>query len=264
MGMGDRQVDNLKTYDNVVHEYKRYDLYHPEQTILSRLRDTWHRTRMLDIGVGAGRTSYIFSAIVKEYIGIDYSAPMVTECKEIIGENERVSFFVCDACDLSQFYDTKFDFILFSCNGIDSVERDQRLMILSEVRKVLGAEGYFFFSTHSLHPFFPIKKTISPFNKRKPVRSLWYAMKDYIFLMRKKWLYRNVDVNAIKKAQWALLITGDHNFQMRGYHSYPDYQVKQLEDTGFAVESVYGRDGSIIDPSENKPEVSLYFLCQAR
>jgi len=139
-------LDNLKTYSTVVHEYNSFRLSGPEQIILRKFKDRWHKFRMLDIGVGRGRTSHVFSALVKEYHGIDYCAPMIDACKGkgTIIEYETVDFHVCDARDLSQFYGATFDFILFSQNGIDSVDDDTRIKILSEVRKVLNVEGYFF------------------------------------------------------------------------------------------------------------------------
>ncbi len=262
MGRDDIQEYNLKTYNKVVNEYKRYELNLPERAILSSLKDKWHNTRMLDIGVGAGRTSYTFSAIVKEYTGIDYSSPMVLESKKKIGEEKNIHFDVCDASDLSRFYNDKFDFILFSQNGIDSVDHDTRLKILSEVRKILDVNGYFFFSTHSLHSFFSFKPKIFPFDKRKPIHSIYYAWKDIKFAMRKKRLYRNVDIDLIKKKSWAVLITGDHDFQMKVYHIKPDFQVQQLNEAGFDVVSVYDRDGKIIDPSKDNAKGMLYFLCK--
>lgn len=255
-------VDNLKTYNKVVHEYKRYELNPPERNVLSAFKDKWHNTRMLDIGVGAGRTSYTFSAIVKEYIGIDYSHSMVLASKKTIEEEENISFEVCDASDLSRFYNNKFDFILFSQNGIDSVDHDTRIKILAEVRKVLDVNGYFFFSTHSLHSFFPLKPTIFQFDKRKPIHSLYYMWKDIKFAMRLKRIYRDVDVDSIKKKSWAILITGDHDFQMKVYHILPDSQVKQLNEVGFDVISVYDRDGMLIDPLQTKAGGMMYFLCK--
>lgn len=256
------QVDNLKTYNNVVHEYRRYELNLPERIILSTLKDRWHNTRMLDIGVGAGRTSYTFAAIVKEYTGIDYSPAMVLESRKKIGEGENISFDICDASDLSRFYNDKFDFILFSQNGIDSVDHDTRLKILSEVRKILDVDGYFFFSTHSLHSFFSFKPKIFSFDIKKPIHSIYYAWKDIKFAMRKKRLYRNVDKDLIKKKSWAVLITGDHDFQMEVYHIMPDFQVKQLKDAGFDAVSVFDRDGMLIDPLTTSDNRALYFLCK--
>ncbi|MBN2130300.1 MAG: class I SAM-dependent methyltransferase [Sedimentisphaerales bacterium] len=263
MNKDDIAAGNLRIYSKSVDAYRRYDLSRPEQAILSALKGRWHNARMLDIGVGAGRTSYTFSAIVEEYVGIDYSEAMISECKRTIGEGQSVSFHTCDASDLSQFYGRKFAFVLFSQNGIDSVDHGTRTRILSEVKKVLDTDGYFCFSSHSLRAFFPIRKTISPFAIKRPIRSTVGICKDIVFLMRKKWLYRNADIDGITAAQWKILITGDHNFQMQVYHVCPEYQVQQLRDVGFEVKAVYDREGRIVDPSTNNTSEYLHYLCQA-
>lgn len=52
----------------------------PEAVILSKLRARLATMRMLDIGVGAGRTMLHFAPVAGEYWGIDYSAEMIAAC----------------------------------------------------------------------------------------------------------------------------------------------------------------------------------------
>jgi hypothetical protein len=99
---------------------------------------------------------------------------------------------------------------------------------------------------------------------RKPLRSTYHALNDIKFLLRKKWLYRNTDVASITKKSWATLITGDHNFQMKVYHSYPDFQVKQLDETEFKLDSAFDKDGGLIDPLNTKAGGMIYYLCQGK
>lgn len=42
---------------------------------------------MLDIAVGAGRTTLHFASLIKSYVGIDYSSGMITECKKSLGDS---------------------------------------------------------------------------------------------------------------------------------------------------------------------------------
>ena len=72
-------IDNKTTYNSrdIVDIYGSCmgnRLTKPEETILGIIRDRLPEMRMLDIGVGCGRTSIYFMDQVREYIGIDYSA----------------------------------------------------------------------------------------------------------------------------------------------------------------------------------------------
>ena len=75
--------------------------------------------KMLDIGVGGGRTTLHFAPLVKEYVGIDYSQNMIKACQERFAQ---VSFQTADARSMGIFKDSTFDFILFSYNGIDYIK----------------------------------------------------------------------------------------------------------------------------------------------
>ncbi len=48
-------------------------LQKPEETILNELRNKLPNMKMLDIGVGAGRTTKYFAPLTKRYVGVDYS-----------------------------------------------------------------------------------------------------------------------------------------------------------------------------------------------
>src|SRR2546430_7085903 len=78
--------------------------------------------RMLDIGVGRGRTTAHFGSLVKEYTGIDYSPRMIEACRQQFRYAKvPFRFEVGDARDLHVFGDGVFDFILFSFNGLDAM-----------------------------------------------------------------------------------------------------------------------------------------------
>jgi SAM-dependent methyltransferase len=98
---------------------------------------------MLDIGFGGGRTTPLLSAINKNYIGIDYIPELV--------EIARTHFPQADLRQMDarrlNFNDRSFDAILFSYNGIDSVNYADRLSILAEVFRVLRPGGRFCFSS---------------------------------------------------------------------------------------------------------------------
>lgn len=103
--------------------------------------------RVLDIGVGGGRTTPYLSSDQRSYVGVDYSKAMINVCKE---KYPLLSFFALDASDLSQFEKGSFDLAVFSFNGIDYLNSDEkRQACLLEVFRVLGDDGLFVFSVHN-------------------------------------------------------------------------------------------------------------------
>ncbi len=128
------------------------DLQKPETTILKELRNKLPKMSMLDIGVGAGRTTTHFAFLAKEYLGIDYSSQMVNACiKKFQGSPKKISFLTADARTMKSFKNNSFDFILFSFNGIDYMDHEDRMATLREIRRLIKPGGYFCFSTHNLN-----------------------------------------------------------------------------------------------------------------
>ena len=75
---------NQQTYTDrsIVRYYARLTALQPaERTILTLLQKRLSKMKMLDLGVGAGRTTNYFAPLVAEYIGVDYSAEMIAACR---------------------------------------------------------------------------------------------------------------------------------------------------------------------------------------
>jgi ubiquinone/menaquinone biosynthesis C-methylase UbiE len=138
-------LNSVRAYASMV------NLKKPEQTILNLLKIQAQLKRILDIGVGAGRTTRYFAEMAEEYSGVDYSENMIKHCRETFREYPNVSFAVLDARNLSCYEDGRFDFVLFSSGGLDAVEHKDRIRILNEIKRVTREEGYFWFSTSNLN-----------------------------------------------------------------------------------------------------------------
>ena len=123
-----------------------------EQTLVERSGAKIRDGRVLDIGVGAGRTTAFLAPIAGSYLGIDYSQRMVTLARRRC-PNARIE--EADARDLSRHPAGFFDFVLFSNCGLDSLEPADRLQIMTEVRRVLAPGGRFAFATHN-RAFLPL------------------------------------------------------------------------------------------------------------
>mgnify|MGYP000072977940 CR=1 FL=1 len=100
--------------------------------------------RFLDIGVGGGRTAALLARHAGSYLGIDYTPEMVEVARV---NHPDFDFQLMDARNMRALDDGSQDLVVFSYNGLDSVDPQGRLAILKEVNRVLAPGGAFVFST---------------------------------------------------------------------------------------------------------------------
>jgi ubiquinone/menaquinone biosynthesis C-methylase UbiE len=254
---------NKRTYraSQIVKYYAQLNTLQPaEKAILELLKSKFSSIKMLDIGVGGGRTTQHFSKITSDYVGIDYSSEMISACKKRFSTSSgKMQFEVCDARDMSQFADNSFDFILFSFNGIDYTSHEDRLKIFQEISRVCKPRGYFFFSTHNLQGIeseFEIKKHISLNPLKTYVNLVMFALLRFF--------NRSYTLTQIKTANFAIIRDESHNFQLKTYYIRPKEQIHQLAEW-FNNLQVYSwrKEKKIVDLKELEinSDMWLYYLC---
>jgi ubiquinone/menaquinone biosynthesis C-methylase UbiE len=215
---------NQETYTDpgIVRYYAQLTALQPaERTILTLLQGHLSTMKMLDLGVGAGRTTKYFAPLVAEYIGVDYSSEMIAACRQ---KFPHLVWQVADARNLQQFEDNYFDFILFSFNGIDYIPHDDRILVLQEISRIGKAGSYFGFSSHNLQgiaPEFNWKTKIS-FNPLSTYVNLimWAILRSY---------NRSLTYDKILTSDYALIRDEPHNFRLQTYYATPKEQLKQLK-----------------------------------
>jgi ubiquinone/menaquinone biosynthesis C-methylase UbiE len=257
---------NQETYKsaNIVSYYQQLRQLQPaEQTILHLLKDKLSTFKMLDIGIGGGRTTQHFAPLVKEYIGIDYSAEMITACQQrFLNVSWSISLEVGDARNMHQFADNSFDFILFSFNGIDYVSHSDRLQILQEIKRVGKSGCYLFFSSHNLQSL--VKqldyKTLMSLNPFK-------TYINFVMLGFFKLFNLSIDFNKLKTATYVIIKDEPHNFRLQNYYIRPEEQIKQLE-ADFSNIEIYSWKTGLKVVDQNDPALNsdlwLYYLCTIR
>lgn len=248
------QVKRVYESKDFVDDYlPQIDLQISERSILEELRSELPYWRMLDIGVGTGRTTKHFAGLVKEYVGVDYSSALMKACRKKFPEY-RIEW--ADARNLSLFDDSYFDFVLFSFNGIDAVEHKDRLAILREIRRVLRKGGYFCFSTLNLNSW----HLKPPFRFSKNPATLYRSA--YNFLLNHK-VWSTIKQNR-SKAQHMMAYFRYKDFLVRDYFSTPSEQLKQLKDAGFSDTKAYGlNSGKVVRDPINMLDYYVYFLTKA-
>jgi ubiquinone/menaquinone biosynthesis C-methylase UbiE len=248
--------------DDVVDFYAgQSDLQKPEATILNELRKELPKTRMLDIGVGAGRTTTHFAVLAKEYLGIDYSDKMINACLEKFRNYpEKISFRTADVRTMKLFKDNSFDFVLFSFNGIDYMDHEERIKTLLEIRRIISKGGYFCFSTHNLN--FLLKKCSIQLSKHPTILASRVFQLLQMRLLNKKEAWKAIR-NSSRNAKHAMVNDGAMDFRLKTYYITPTDQLKQLSELGYASTKMYSlTSGREINNPNNSVDNWIYYLSQ--
>jgi SAM-dependent methyltransferase len=216
---------------------KREYLFAAEEKFLAQYASRIAEARVLDLGVGAGRTTRHLLPRSRSYRAIDYAPAMIEACRRKFPECGPEVFGLGDARDLSAEPEQGYDLVLFSYNGLDMVDHSDRLRVLWEVRRVLSPNGLFFFSAHSLHAF--------PFADEKiQARN------------------QDVDLNLLRKRGRAIL--RDAREDCITYYIYPETQRKQLWRTGFKVLDILDLEGMAFNLSKPAKDWMLHYVCRPR
>lgn len=240
---------NEKVYaePDVVEAYARTQgLTEAEQRMLyplGALRDE----RLLDIGVGAGRTTEPLRARCRRYVGIDYSWEMVDAALERFpGADIRVM----DARHL-EFPDHSFDVVLFSYNGLDYVDMTDRRRILGEIHRVLVPGGLLVFCSHNRHyRYLGTPPWLKPWTRQTLSRTLSYLRHSS----------RRHVVGQYLQPHWARVVDDAHDYRLLTTYVTAAEQVRELRDAGFCEIEVFGQQGTV---PTTRDSVWNYYRCRA-
>ena len=256
---------NVYESERVIAEFKkRVFIQKPEQTILSLLRPSLAEARVLDIGVGGGRTSRFFTD-VREYVGIDLSTGMVEACQQRYRGALNMRFLVCDVRDMHVFPEESFDIAFFSFNGIDCLSQEDRHRALREIQRLLKSKGYFIFSSHNIH-FAP-----QLFRKVRPTWNPLYFIRHMLFNMKRRKL--NPEWRSLAEKNYAIIHDGGPNWKLKGlrfpsYYVDPNHQITQLHNTGFGNVRTFSLSTGLEITTETGLKQNrdpwLYYFCQRR
>lgn len=247
------QEQNIGAYESegtvTYYKMQQAHLQPGEEAIINFLKESLSKFTMLDVGVGAGRTTKYFSSLVNKYTGIDYSTRMVEACRETFPQLE---FDVQDVRSL-KYPDTNFDFILFSFNGLDSISAEDRYQAIKQIHRTLKPGGYFSFSSHNLGGIGKLFNYPSSFNLKR-----WYK----VIVLRKV----NSGFKSFRKNDFAVILDGAHGYEVSNYYTRVSHQIKQLEKAGFENIQVFDLSGNLINGSKRfeQKDLWLYYLCRKR
>lgn len=248
--------DNQQIYEDVsVIEFYR-EAATPQQAELSMfepLNEELRAGRLLDIGIGAGRTTAYLAPKVGHYVGVDYSHGLVDAAQRLYPEAEIIW---CDARDMSAFEDASFDFVNFSFNGLDSLDHLGRLQVLGEVHRVLRPAGHLMFSSHNRDYK---RRGLLPWQGQfKPGRVM---LKKSRMALRHHQNWRRLRKQQLERPEYALVNDEAHGYALLNYYISPAAQVRQLEATGFTDVAVYDQSGELTEESSST-SIWMHYACR--
>ena len=250
------------------------DLQAPEKEIFKLLQPDM---RVLDIGIGTGRTTRHIH--VREYVGIDYSEAMINKAKQNFPDAD---LRLCDARALP-FPDNSFDFVLFSFNGIDVVDPEDRIKILSEMRRV--SRAYVCFSSHNLlciRKFFTVQLNRNLQRMWGSAKRAWRTIfangvySQYVRSLRDDEAQKQAILDlaaagrdlaglAQEPLHWksyGILNEDNHFLKLQHYYISPIAQKKQLASLGLDLCAMLGLDGR--EASVDCRDTWIYYLAKRK
>lgn len=249
---------------DVVAEYASFDfLLPPEEAIFSRFADRIEGKPVLDIGVGAGRTTTHLGSRARRYVGTDISEAMIEACRIRFSGQPGTSFRVLDACDMRALADESFDFVMFSFNGLDLVgDHSRRLVALTEMTRVCRPGGVVAFSTENLcfveERLSYLSSALAAVGRSsgRGLRRRWAAVRSAVANSR-MWRRLNPGRGALARVEHAMIseerppyeLSPDfyerpnERIRVERYFIRPAAQVRQLEEVGLTGIRVLDPDG---------------------
>jgi SAM-dependent methyltransferase len=224
----------------------------PEAAILEKISSSIAGKKLLDIGIGAGRTTRWLSDLSGDYTGIDYTS----ECIESARRRFPGLNLLCrDARDLHEFSDMTFDFVLFSFNAIDYMIHEDRMNCLAQIHRILKPGGLFMFSTHNRdHQYFDKL----PWRERRfdmnHIKSCLYTL---VHLPR----HYRMKKYEVRTEQYAIINDNAHGFSLLAYYTSFTEQLRQLHENGFVAVEAWDVEGN---PTQGDVSSAwIYYLAQA-
>lgn len=234
---------NAYSSERTVAEYTAHiGLQKGEESIVNKFKAKILGGNILDIGIGAGRTSEHLIPLASKYTGIDFSEPFVNICKERFSSQPNAHIYFGDARDLGFLPSKSFDFVFFSFNGIDYVDYEGRQKIFNEFSRLIKDDGILSFSFHNKGN---LDKLYSFQFPRNPFKYIW----EWNRMNKVKSI--NGDKEIYKKREWFIIKDGGENFTLDTFYADGLHEVTKLKEFGFKTfffhDAVTGHELSLSD-----------------
>jgi len=234
--------ENRQIYESqkVINGYKKRNQLFPAEIVLYKIiTNKQSRNAMLDLGIGAGRTTGFFASLFKQYIGIDISTGMIEVCNERFKNLINTKFINADVASLPELPANNFDFVLFSLNGIDYLKNlEERKILFTNIFNLLDNNGIFAFSTHNTNAINHLYSFQLP--KRNPFKLITEC------IHYKKLRKINGPISGFINKEFFQLYDGGEYFKALTSYILPTFQLKLLNEAGFTTLKTFDIKGNAI------------------
>lgn len=240
---------NKKITEEMVNHYaEKSDLFGGEKLFKEYLIQNKINNKILDLGVGGGRTTDFLLGMFKKYIGLDIMPEMIEVCKKKYASSSHADFVVGNSEDLSTFEKGTFDAVFFSFNGIDYSQQPERIETLKQIKNLLTDDGVFCFSFHNIYHIYTQYNTI---RKRNTIKHWLIELYRLVMLRAKNGrLYSFVD------KPYLHFYDGVNWFTQSLMYSNMHYQLKITREQGFDIIQLFNYEtGEIINEGISKEEL---------
>ena len=239
----------------VFRDYLSLALTSSEAMCLLKYQPYFAQRSLLDIGVGAGRTTQVLHPLVARYEAIDYSPVMVDYMKRA---QPSASVRQMDWRNLDGFADQTFDYIFATDNVIDALSHEDRLAALGESFRVLRPGGILNFSAHNLN----FSKAHSGPRLQWSNNPAHLAANGLQFAKRLKNHWRVGKLRRVT-ADYALLNDEGHNYACLHYYARRATVNAQLAAAGFHVLDAFDCAGrALAEVADDSASPSLMYVAQ--
>ena len=210
-----------------------------EEAAVEWVRSSIENQPILDVGVGAGRTYDLMRSISSDYVGVDYTPSLLDRARQRF---PQADLRYMDGRDMSELQSDHFALAMFSYNGIDSVDYEDRVRILSEMKRVVRPGGYLLFSSHNRHgPGYGEKVwKLMPQFTMNPVRLGVRTVRSLKVLPVGIYNYWRHSRDNHDYGDYAIAVGAAHNFGIVIVYMTLAEQRRQLERLGLKLKAVFG------------------------
>jgi SAM-dependent methyltransferase len=239
------------TSKSVLSWYQELELIQKaELAILEKISPQLKDGRLLDIGLGGGRTTAFLLPISRDYVGIDYAPDLVAAAKQKYPE---ATILCRDARDLTCFDDASFDFVLVSNNGLDYMVHEERIKVVRDIFRILNPDGHFIFSTHN-RDYANFDRL--PWQQKNSFNLNFLKNCAHALIHLPKHLY--LQKHARHSDLYAVINDNAHDYSLLTYYISIKRQIEQLTEVGFVNTEAYDFEGITRQADTTSPWI--YYL----